>query len=493
MKSFLRLTSFLLPFALCLLPTLVIRAQSSDYILTPTPGKIPRINGTTVFGVRPGSPVVFKIAATGEKPLKYEVLNLPVELKLDSKTGIISGRFSKEGIHILKVRVSNKSGKAEKELTIKVGQTISLTPPMGWNSWNAFGESVSQEKVKAVVQAMIDKGLVDHGWSYVNIDDGWQGVRNATGVLEPNDKFPDMKGLADWIHSQGLKFGIYSSPGPTTCLGLPGSWQYEEKDAATWSGWDIDYLKYDLCSYKWDIFDKAGDTSQAAWMKPFLSMRKPLDAIPRDIIFSICSYNTIPWAAKVGANLTRLLGDNRDEWKPISTSGSKVDKYWAHQKPGLWNDEDLLVVGSSGGWEGKARPNHLTPDEQYFHMSLWSLLATPLFISCDLASADDFTISLLSNDEVIEVNQDPLGKAGRLKISTPEYQVWVKELADGTHAAGIFNLKNESQAINVKWSDLSIEGGIVRDLWKQKNMGKFSSEFKVEVPPHGVMLIKIFQ
>ena len=208
MTSFLKLLTFLLPFAFCPLPTAHCQLPAACSLLTPAPGKSPRINGTTVFGVRPNSPLVFKIAATGEKPLKYEVLNLPVELHLDSKTGMISGKFSKEGSHILKIRVTNKSGKAEKEMTIKVGQTLALTPPMGWNSWNAFGESVSQEKVKAVAQAMIDKGLIDHGWSYVNIDDGWQGARNAKGILEPNEKFPDMKGLSDWISKQFLLLAI---------------------------------------------------------------------------------------------------------------------------------------------------------------------------------------------------------------------------------------------------------------------------------------------
>jgi alpha-galactosidase len=472
-----------------------VENKNSANILTPAPSKSPRINGTRVLGVRPNSPVLFKIAATGEKPLEYKVTNLPKELDLDPITGILTGKFTQTGTHVLKVQVSNRIGTAKRDLAIKVGQTISLTPLMGWNSWNAFGLSVTQYRVQAAAKAMLDKGLIDHGWTYVNIDDGWEAAkRTKDGVLLGNEKFPDIKELADWLHARGMKLGIYSSPGPTTCGGFLGSYKYEAQDAATFAEWEVDLLKYDLCSYKWDIFDKEGDNSEEAWMKPFLTMRKELDKHPRDIIYSICSYNTILWAAKVGANQTRLTGDMRDTWAAILNNGfGIVDQYWQHNRPGLWNDDDLLVVGNtSGGWENNARPNRLTPDEQYTLFSQWSLLATPLIISCDLSIADDFTIALLSNDEVIEVNQDPLGKQARRLVKTDAHQVWVKELEDGTRAVGIYNMREESQTITVKWTDLKMAGGNVRDLWRQKDLGVHETQFTTEVAPHGVTLVRVF-
>lgn len=225
----------------------------------------PRINGAKVFGVRPNAPVLFKIAATGLSPLIYKIDNLPGGLLLDEKTGIITGKLAKIGDYKLNVSVSNSIGTAKRILSFKVGDKICLTPPMGWNSWNAFGLGVTQENVKAAAQAFIDKGLINHGWTYINIDDGWEAAkRNNDSTLLANDKFPDMKGLADWIHSKGLKFGIYSSPGPTTCGGYSGSYQNERIDAETYVSWGVDYLKYDLCSYRWDIFDKQYDKSLLA-------------------------------------------------------------------------------------------------------------------------------------------------------------------------------------------------------------------------------------
>ena len=467
---------------------------NSDYLLTPTPDSSPRIHGANVFGVRPGHPVYYKIAATGTPPLRYQALNLPDGLQLDGKTGIITGILSRPGDYVLHVLVTNAIGKHERNLTIKAGNSICLTPPMGWNSWNAFGLSVTQDKVKAVAQVMIDRGLVEHGWTYVNIDDGWEaGQRTAQGILLGNENFPDIKGLADWLHARGIKLGVYSSPGPTTCGGHLGSYQHEAQDADTFAAWGVDFLKYDLCSYKWDIFDKAGDNSEAGWMKPFLTMRRELDKQPRDIVYSICSYNTILWAGKVGANLTRITGDIRDEWPAIVNNGfGVIDQYWYNNRPGLWNDADMLVVGNtSGGWENNVRTNKLTRDEQYSHFSLWCLLSAPLIIGCDLTMADDFTIALLSNDDVIEVNQDALGKPARRVLKTDSYQVWVKSLEDGTRAVGIFNMQSEPQAITVKWSDLNIRGGIVRDLWRQKDLGRYESEFTTRVAPHCVTLVRI--
>lgn len=472
----------------------MIQHVDVPHILTPPPSLAPRINGAAVFGVRPGMPVLFKVPATGKRPLLYEVVNLSNGLEIDPATGILTGCLLRPGEYTLHVRVSNRIGKAERDLVIKVGNAISLTPPMGWNSWNAFGLTVTQDQIRAVAQTMIDQGLIDHGWSYVNIDDGWEAeTRTQDGDLRGGKNFSDIKGLATWLHERGLKFGVYSSPGPTTCGGHLGSYKFEPQDARTFAEWGVDYLKYDLCSYQWEVFEKEGDQSEAAWVKPFLKMHKELDRQLRDVVYSICSFDSIPWAAKAGANLTRVTPDIRDTWDSILRSGfNVVDRFAENNGPGLWTDEDMLVVGNtSGGWENKVRPNRLTPDEQYSHFSLWCLLSAPLLIGCDLTVADRFTISLLSNDEVIEVDQDSLGKQAHRAVKTDGYQVLVKEMEDGSRVVGIFNMLEQSQKIGVKWSDLGISGGEVRDLWRQKGLGRYKEHFDTEVAAHGVILIRV--
>lgn len=475
--------------------------SNSNYILTPPPLKTPRINGAKVFGVRPNSPVLFKIAATGDKPLKYKALNLPKGLQLDEKSGIITGKLSSEKVYKIQIIVSNSLGIAKRDLTIKVGNLISLTPPLGWNSWNCWGVKVSQEKVISSAQALIDKGLIDHGWTYINIDDGWEApARDAEGMISSNSKFPDMKGLANWLHSHGLKFGIYSSPGPLTCGGYLGSYQHELQDAQVYNSWDVDYLKYDWCAYG-HMFGQLNDTSLAAYMKPYLVMQEALRQQPRDIHYSLCQYgmkDVWKWGDKVNGNSWRTTGDISASWKSLLETGFSQNKTSIYAKPGRWNDPDMLIVGNLGlgsdfrvPWGDQIKPSALTPDEQYTHISLWSLLASPLLIGCDIASMDDFTVNLLSNDEVLEINQDPLGNQASQIFASDVYQVWAKDLEDGSKAIGIFNMSEKEQNISIKWSDLKLEGGKVRDLWRQKDLGVFNSEFVTLVPTHGVSLIKI--
>lgn len=470
--------------------------ENNQYILTPKPSPIPRINGAKVFGVSPSAPILFKIAATGEKPLKYEIKNLPQGVNLDTQKGIITGSIGKKGTYILNVVVSNSKGKAEGKIKLVVGDTLSLTPPMGWNSWNAWGLEVSQEKVMASAKAFIEKGLIDYGWSYICIDDGWQdSVRVDNKGLRPNYKFPNMKGLSDWLHTNGMKFGIYSSPGPTTCGGYLGSYKHEYEDASLYNEWGVDYLKYDLCSYRWDIMDKGIDKDDNPTVdpqvKPYKIMRNALDRQPRDIIYSVCAYNTIPWVDIVGGNLTRLSKDIRDSWESLLSNGFDMDQYAKYNRPGRWNDPDMLVVGMTGGWYGSPEMTKLTPDEQYTHISLWCLFSAPLFIGCDVENMDDFTLSLLTNAEIIDVNQDPLGLQAIQKISSDKYKIFVKKMEDGSNVVGLFNISDSPLEISVKWSDLEINGGKVRDLWRQKDLGKFKDNYSTLVPPHGVNVISV--
>ena len=462
------------------------------YILTPAPGAAPRINNATVFGVRPGSPFHFKIAATGEKPLRYAAPGLPKGLTLDPVTGIISGNLAKAGEYTLELVVKNKKGRARKNFTIKCGNLLALTPPMGWNSWNCWGLSVSTEKVKASAQALIDKGLIDHGWSYMNIDDGWEAPeRNSKGEIVTNAKFPDMKALGDWLHSKGLKFGIYSSPGPLTCGGYLGSYQHEQQDAEMYNQWGIDYLKYDWCSY--GQIHGGKDTSTASYIKPYSVMQKHLRDQPRDIVYSLCQYgmkDVWKWGPEVDGNCWRTTGDIEDTWESMYTIAFNQVAMQPYAKPGRWNDPDMLIVGNVG-WGENLHPTKLSPDEQYTHISLWCLLASPLLIGCDIASMDNFTLNLLSNDEVNAVNQDAAGKQAIRVIKKDNYQVWVKELEDGSRAIGIFNVGEKNESIRVDWSELGLDGKYdIRDLWRQTDLGHGTS-YTSRIPPHGVSLIKI--
>lgn len=463
------------------------------YILTPAPAALPKINGAKVFGVRPGSPFLFKIPATGKKPLQYSVENLPPGLTVNAVSGVITGSLPAEADINMTFVVKNSVGTAKRGFEIRCGDRLALTPPMGWNSWNCWGLSVSDERVKASARSMIDKGLIDHGWSYINIDDGWEApARNNNGEIVANNKFPDMKKLGDWLHGNGLKFGIYSSPGPKTCGGFIGSYQHEQQDANTYAGWGIDYLKYDWCSYD-DIHNK-NDSSLESYIKPYRVMQEALQKQKRDIVYSLCQYgmkDVWQWAPSVNANCWRTTGDIEDSWESFSNIGFNQTAQYVYAFPGRWNDPDMMVVGQLG-WGDHLHPTRLTPDEQYSHVSLWSLLNAPLLLGCDLSKLDDFTLNLLTNDEVIAVNQDPFGKQAQQVMITDSYQVWMKDLEDGTKAIGIFNISDKDDVIRFYWNNLRLgDKQKVRDLWRQKDLGRFNSMFATKVAAHGVTLIKI--
>lgn len=463
------------------------------YTLTPPAPASPRINGAKVFGVRPGSPFLYKIAATGEKHLQYIVEGLPAGLTVDANTGIITGSLLKAGDYKMNFIVKNSSGEARREFTIRCGNLLALTPPMGWNSWNCWGLSVSDEKLKSSAQAMIDKGLIDHGWTYMNIDDGWEAEkRNVKGEVAANAKFPDMKALGDWLHSKGLKFGIYSSPGPKTCGGYMGSYKFEKLDAQTYASWGIDYLKYDWCSY--GELKEGKDTALAAYQKPYKVMQGFLRAQKIDIVYSLCQYGmkeVWKWGAKVDGNCWRTTGDITDNWKSLSRIGFNQTVQYPYAEPGRWNDPDMLIVGQVG-WGENLHPTGLNPDEQYTHISLWCLLSAPLLIGCDITKLDDFTLNLLTNDEVLAIDQDPLGKQAKQVTANIDYQVWVKELEDGSKAIGIFNISDEHMKIKINWNELGLpEQCKLRDLWRQKDLGNFKESFTTKVVSHGVILLKV--
>ncbi|UXX81087.1 putative Ig domain-containing protein [Reichenbachiella carrageenanivorans] len=493
------------------------------YILTPEAPGTPQINGPAVFGVRPGSPFLYTIPATGQRPLTFEVQNLPAGLQLDVHTGVISGTISDKSMRNYNITLvaKNQLGVDRKVLEVKVGQTICLTPPLGWNSWNCWKTQVTQERVLASARAMVDKGLSNYGWSFINIDDAWQGLRGGKhqGIQADPVKFPDMKQMCDEIHAMGLKVGIYSSPWITTYAGYVGGssqnpegdwddttmhpddlrktkafWQvgeytFDDKDALQWADWGIDYLKYD-----WNPNDRA-------------STQRMADALQnsgRDIVYSLS--NTAPMQhadlfSKV-VNCFRTAGDLKDRWDQEGSHLNIREEWVLHRNwldsafsgsPGHYPDADMLVIGDvvTSGPEGKPVPSRLTADEQYSHVSLWTLWSSPLLIGCPIETLDDFTLNLLTNSEVLDIHQDAVGVAAQSVYLDEGSEIFVKVLADGSKAVGLFNTGKESQTIAMPWSLAKLQGvQQVRDVWRQKDIGLYEGKFSAQVPSHGVVLVR---
>jgi alpha-galactosidase len=506
-----------------------LESRKAEYvILTPPPSPTPVIHSPAVFGVRPSHPLLFRLAASGAKPLHYAAQGLPEGCKLDPATGLLTGAIAKAGDYSVQVSVDNARGKTTQTLVLKVGDAIALTPPLGWNSWNCFASDVTAENIRQTGERLITTGLADFGWTYVNIDDCWMRrpatndpvvqtkpewaktfeqaigrkrirfnedqmigkVRDDQGMILANQDFPDMKGLTDFLHGLGLRAGIYISPGPWTCQCFVGSYGYEEKDAAQFAAWGFDYLKYDWCGYK-----VVSDGATVADLRaPYDKMKIALKQVNRDIVYSLCQYGrgeVWKWGAEAGGNCWRTTGDIRDSWESITKIGFNQAGLEQYAGPGHWNDPDMLVVGYVG-WSKNLRPTYLSPNEQYTHISLWSLLSSPLLIGCDLTRLDDFTRNLLANGEVLAVNQDPLGRQAARLLQDGDVQVWAKDLADGSKAVGIFNLGEQPVTYKLALDKLGLNGKCaLRDLWRQKDLGKESRTFTTHVNRHGVTLVKI--
>jgi alpha-galactosidase len=453
----------------------------------------PRINSPRVTGATPGRPFLFRIPASGEGPLTFAAKNLPNGLALDSRTGIITGSLRAAGRTRVAVTVTGTKGETTADILIVGGtHALALTPPLGWNSWNVWAARVDDAKVRAAADALVASGLAAQGYTYVNIDDAWEGPRDANGEITSNEKFPDMKALAEYVHGKGLKIGIYSSPGPRTCQQrYAGSYQHEAQDAKTWAKWGFDYIKYDWCSYS-DV--EPNRDSLPGLQKPYNVIRTALDELDRDFVLSLCQYgwgHVWTWGADVGGNLWRVTGDITDSWASMSGIGFAQTGHEQYAGPGHWNDTDMLVVGKVG-WGQPLRDSRLSPNEQLTHISLWALQAAPLIIGADLSQIDDFTKNLLGNPEVLAVNQDTLGKAAGRTTQRGRTEVWSRQLSDGRIAVGLFNRDLVAQNITVKWSELGLSGAQpVRDLWQRKDLDVKNDELSVTVPRHGVLLVAI--
>lgn len=483
-------------------------------ILTPAPAKTPRFNGPKIFGVRPGSPFLFSISATGDRPMQFSADGLPSSLQLDPATGRITGNLSQPGNFSVTLHATNALGQASRPFKIIAGDEIGLTPAMGWNNYNLSGAHIDQKIVLAAAHALVDTGLAEHGWTYCNTDDGWQDVRGGDlNAIQPNSGFPDIAGMVKEIHGLGLKAGIYSSPWVTTYdrhIGgssedpkgawstalakannrdhsqkLPfaiGQYHFAVPDAKQFALWGFDYLKYDWAPIHMDATKEMYDA---------------LHATGRDFVFSLSNNGLYTLLNEIGnvspyANSWRTTDDVHDNWKNVSNSAFNQDPWAPYARPGHFNDPDMLVIGVLGWGLNRLHPTHLTPDEQYTQVSMWCLLSAPLLLGCDLTKLDAFTTSLITNDEVLDLDQDSLCKQATCVAKDGDINIYAKPLDDGTWAVGLFNRGTTPATATVKWDDLKLTGTqVVRDLWRQKDVGVFDGQFSSSVAPHGVVLLRV--
>jgi len=477
-------------------------------ILTPPPSPKPKINGPLVYGARPSHQFIYRIPTTGTRPITFEAENLPKTLNLNKNTGIITGTTPKKtGEYNITFKAKNNLAFAQKKFKLVVGDILALTPPMGWNHWYTHYNQITDDLMRQAAKTMVDSGMADFGYQYVNIDDCWMMAddshwddarkgkfRDEQGNIICNKFFPDMYALTEHIHSLGLRAGIYTSPGPLTCGKYAGSYQYEQQDVDQFVAWGFDFLKYDWCSYS----QIAKDPNLEEMQKPYILMGDILKKADRDIILNLCQYGmgqVWKWGEKVGGQCWRTSGDLGFELTNYHTVARKNAKHKKYAHPGSWNDPDYLIIGMIGrrSKTPEERKCPLTPNEQYSYMSLWCLMASPLFFSGDMGELDDFTLNILCNTEVIEINQDPLGKQGYPVIINYETEIWKKELYDGSIAVGMFNRAELPQKVTFSLKGLNLKGRYkIRDLWRQKDLGTIKNSYSAKIPRHGVKLLRLY-
>lgn len=360
---------------------------------------------------------------------------------------------------------------------------LAATPPMGWNSWNHYHGKIDDAIVRAQADALVASGMRDLGYIYVNIDDTWEGERDAQGVMHSNKKFPDMKALADYVHSKGLKLGIYSSPGPLTCEKFPGSYQHEEQDAKTYAEWGIDYVKYDLCGFRAVMKTAASpDEAHQMMVDAYAKMHKAILATGRPMVFSMCQYGNDAvweWGAGVGGNLWRTTQDVRDTYASMETIGFGQSGLGRFAGPGHWNDPDLLEVGNGG----------MKTEEYRTQMSLWTILAAPLIATNDVTSMTADTKMLLTNKDVIAIDQDRLGREGdRVYVEGP-VEVWERPLADGSTAIGIFNRHPLPLKTSIDLGRLGFGKRKLHDVWAGTEMSVAKGPMSFNLLGHSVVLL----
>ncbi len=485
--------------------------REEPILLTPPPDPAPRIHGPSVYGARPGRPFVYRIPTTGIRPMRFSVDGLPDTLRLDAEQGILSGTTpAAPGRYAMVFQARSDRGRDRKAFTLVVGPTLALTPPMGWNHWYTFYHRPTDELMRTAADVMVASGMADVGYQYVNLDDCWMvrvgsddpviggELRNPDGGIRPNGNFPDMKALTDYIHGKGLRAGLYTSPGPRTCAGYAGSWQHERIDALTFARWGFDFLKYDWCSYT----EVATGEGLERFQRPYRLMGAILEEMPRDIVFNLCQYGMADvwtWGGQVGGHCWRTTGDlgleQGTDLPGFYHIGLRNAQHADYARPGEWNDPDYILIGYVGNarqQNAPAAPCGLTPNEQYAYMSMWCLMAAPLFYSGEITRLDAFTLNVLCNPEVIAIDQDALGRQGRIIRRGEDDLVLAKPLEDGSLAVGLFDLGPVGQRIEVSWTELGIEGPRqVRDVWRHKDVGVVDGAWVADVGRHGVSLVRL--
>jgi alpha-galactosidase len=497
----------------------------TPYVLTPPAPFSPRLNPPRVFGVRPGSPFLFRIPASGKAPLQFSASGLPPGLSLDPASGVISGKITDLGkkTWTVKLAAENRQGKDSNTLRIVVGDRIALTPPMGWNSWYVWSESVNEKHLRQAADAFVRSGLANYGWSYLNLDDCWQGERTGPGqALAANEKFPDIKGTVDYIHSFGLKAGIYSTPWigsyagfrGGSCTNPEGTYEglaaSERLQPGQIFGRYPGHKKFKAAQTGPNWFFTADMKQIAGWGFDFIKVdwnpndvptteriSRDVRGQPRDIVLSLSNAATLGSAADYArlAELWRTTGDIHDAWSSISGIGFSQQRWVPFSGPGHWNDPDMLQIGftnTPNQLVANSRPSRLTPSEQYSQVTLWSLLAAPLILSCDLEKLDPFTINLITNPEVIAVNQDPLGRAAIELCASHNLRIFCKTLEDGALAIGLFNTDDVFPVqTNFDLASLQLPHGVkIRDLWRQKDLAVNKGRVAIDIPPHGCLLLR---
>lgn len=492
-------------------------------ILTPLPGNTPRINGPKIYGARPGRIFLYRIPCQGKRPFKFKVTNLPEGLVLDSEKGIITGTVpSTKGQYEMVFSVQNKYGKASRTFKLVVGDKLALTPPTGWNTWGGHMIKVSDELIRETADIFDEKGFADVGYQYISIDDCWMRinpdvlasfgksyrdkyegfdytgvegeVRDVNGNVLPNVHFPDMKATTDYVHSKGLKAGIYSSPGRLTCQKFEASFDHQQQDADQYAMWGFDLLKYDLCTGSiglCKIREENPGYSQSQYWKP---MAEYIQTQDRDILFNLCQYgreDPWKWAPSLGIQSWRIGGDLNHHVETYFDQALRLaTELREYSGPGHWNDPDFLYIHKIRDYRKMANPVveiPLSTNQRYQYATLWSVICAPFFFSCNINEMDEFTIRLLTNADVLNINQDESGHVGKVVLNENGKVVFLKNLADNTKAVAVFNRNEKEDIITVNWED--VEACCLQkvyDVWRQKDLGIYKGGIDVKLSANGV-------
>lgn len=414
----------------------------------------PVFRGAKVVGNKPNTELIFTVPATGERPITFVAHHLPTGLTLDNTTGIIRGIVRDTGTYKIRIDAKNSKGETSETILLNIGDKLCLTPPMGWNSWNVFTNTLDEKMVIEMADAMVSTGMRDLGYQYINMDDYWHDTaRNADGApLADPKKFPHgIKWLADYVHTKGLKLGIYSDAGTKTCGKCFGSYQFEEIDAKTYAEWGVDLLKYDFCFVPW---------KKKEALTRYTKMGQALKNTSRSITYSICNWGLFApwkWAPKTGGNYWRTTPDIIDSWKTnpiwygsVMSILKRQNKVLKYQQTGHWNDPDMLIVGNYGNGKatgGNGKYKGLSDLEYYSHMALWAFTNAPLLSSCDLRNMNNATKNILMNPELLAINQDSLAANATLMIKKDGVWYYEKQLSNNKVAYLAINVSCKTKTL----------------------------------------------